>query len=159
MLTVNLICIGTLKEKYWREACEEYRKRLSAFCKISVLELPESRLPDNPSGAEIAKALETEGENILAKVGNSAVIPLCIEGKQLSSPGLAELLNNLMVSGTSAVSFVIGGSYGLSGAVKQRGVRKLSMSEMTFPHQLARVMLLEQLYRSFKIDDGSSYHK
>lgn len=159
MLTVNVICIGTLKEKYWREACSEYQKRLSAFCRISVFELSESRLPDHPSPAEIAKALENEGEAILKRAGNSIILPLCIEGKGLSSPDLAEFLNGLMVSGTSAVSFVIGGSYGLSDAVKQRGLKRISMSEMTFPHQLARVMLLEQIYRAFMIHSNGKYHK
>ncbi|MCI8502003.1 MAG: 23S rRNA (pseudouridine(1915)-N(3))-methyltransferase RlmH [Oscillospiraceae bacterium] len=159
MLTVNLICVGSLKERYWREACAEYVKRLSAFCNLTVLELPETRLPDRPSAAEIAKALEAEGKAILAKAGNSAVIPLCIEGRQLSSPGLAELLDGLALSGTSAVSFVIGSSYGLADPVKQRGIKRLSMSEMTFPHQLARVMLLEQIYRAFTINGNGKYHK
>lgn len=159
MLTVNIICVGSLKERYWREACAEYQKRLSAFCKVSVLELPECRLSDRPSPAEIAKALDTEGEMILAKAGNSTVVPLCIEGKQLSSPELAEWMNELMVSGVSAVSFVIGGSFGLSDVVKRRGARKLSMSGMTFPHQLARVMLLEQVYRAFMINGNGKYHK
>ena len=157
MLTVNLICVGSLKERYWREACAEYVKRLSAFCNLTVLELPETRLPDRPSAAEIAKALEAEGKAILAKAGNSAVIPLCIEGRQLSSPGLAELLDGLALSGTSAVSFVIGSSYGLADPVKQRGIKRLSMSEMTFPHQLARVMLLEQIYRAFTINGNGTY--
>lgn len=159
MLTVNLICVGSLKENHWREACAEYLKRLSAFCSIAVLELPESRLPDRPSAAEISKALETEGKAILSKAGNGAVIPLCIEGKQLSSSGLAELLEDLALSGTSAVSFVIGSSYGLSDEVKQRGSKRLSMSRMTFPHQLARVMLLEQIYRAFTINRNGKYHK
>lgn len=159
MLSVNVICIGSLKEAYWRDACAEYVKRLSAFCKVSVVELPECRLSDKPSPGEITKALETEGEMILSKAGNSTVLPLCIEGKQTSSPGLAALLNDLMVSGTSAVSFVIGGSFGLSDAVKKKGARRLSMSEMTFPHQLARVMLLEQIYRAFMINSNGKYHK
>ncbi len=159
MLIVNLICIGSLKEKYWRDACAEYQKRLSSLCKLSVLELPEYRLSEHPSASEIEKALENEGERILSKAGNSTVIPLCIEGKQLSSPGLAELLSNLALSGVSSVSFIIGSSYGLSEAVKKRGLQKLSMSEMTFPHQLARVMLLEQVYRAFMIMGNRKYHK
>lgn len=159
MLTVNLICVGSLKERYWRDACAEYAKRLSSFCNLTVLELPETRLSDRPSAAEIAKALDAEGKAILAKAGNGAVIPLCIEGGQLSSPGLAELLEGLALSGTSAVSFVIGSSYGLSDSVKKKGVKRLSMSEMTFPHQLARVMLLEQIYRAFTISGNGKYHK
>lgn len=159
MLTVNLICIGSLKEHYWRDACAEYQKRLSVFCKLNIIELPESRLPDNPSQAQIQKALAEEGERILQKAGNSTLLPLCIEGKELDSPALSLLLEDLMTAGTSAVSFVIGGSFGLSDAVKAAGAKRLSMSPMTFPHQLARVMLLEQVYRAFMIRRGAKYHK
>lgn len=159
MLTVNLICIGSLKEHYWRDACAEYQKRLSVFCKLNIIELPESRLPDNPSQAQIQKALAEEGERILQKAGNSTLLPLCIEGKELDSPALSRLLEDLMTAGTSAVSFVIGGSFGLSDAVKAAGAKRISMSPMTFPHQLARVMLLEQVYRAFMIRRGAKYHK
>lgn len=159
MLTVNLICIGSLKERYWRDACAEYEKRLSVFCRLNIIELPESRLPDNPSPGELEKALAGEGERILQKAGNSVVLPLCIEGKELDSPALSDYLDSLMVGGTSAVSFVIGGSHGLSDAVKAAGVKRLSMSPMTFPHQLARVMLLEQVYRAFMIRANGKYHK
>lgn len=159
MQTVNLICIGRLKERYWQDACQEYAKRLGAFCRFSILELPESRLQDNPSSAQIAAALKAEGEKILACAAGSVVIPLCIEGKELSSPQLAEKLNSLAIGGTSAVSFVIGSSFGLDEEVKRAGTLRLSMSPMTFPHQLARVMLCEQIYRAFQINGNGKYHK
>ena len=159
MLTVNLICVGSLKERYWRDACAEYQKRLSAFCKLTIIELPESRLADNPSPAEIERALENEGSLILQKAGNSKLLPLCIEGKELPSPELAALLDELMLSGVSSLSFIIGSSYGLADSVKNKGIKKLSLSKMTFPHQLARVMLLEQIYRAFMIRSGGKYHK
>lgn len=146
MLGVTILCIGKLKEKYLAGACEEYQKRLSAFCKLQILELPESRLPDGPSEKLIAQCLEKESEAILAKIPRDAyVIPLCIEGKMLTSPQLADKLTGIPLMGKSQVVFVIGGSFGLSPAVKARGDLRLSMSPMTFPHQLARVMLLEQI--------------
>lgn len=160
MLTVNLICIGKLKEDYWRKACAEYEKRLSGFCKLQILELAETRTPDNPSPAQTAQVIESEGRLILSKLpAGGAVIPMCIEGKELDSVELSRLLERLPLEGKSTVSFVIGGSCGLSDAVKQRGEVKLSMSKMTFPHQLARVMLLEQIYRAFQISAGGKYHK
>lgn len=159
MLTVNLICIGSLKERYWRDACAEYQKRLSAFCKLQIIELPESRLSDNPSQAQIEKALAEEGKRILHKASGSTLLPLCIEGREMDSPALSRLLEDFMTGGTSTVSFVIGGSFGLSDAVKEAGARRISMSPMTFPHQLARVMLLEQVYRAFMIRRGAKYHK
>jgi 23S rRNA (pseudouridine1915-N3)-methyltransferase len=160
MLSVTLLTVGKLKEKYLTDACAEYAKRLSAFCKLNILELPEYRLPDNPSDAEIARCLEKEGESILAKIPKDAyVFPMCIEGKMLTSPQLAEKLAAVPVAGKSHIVFVIGGSCGLSDAVKARGDFRLSMSPMTFPHQLARVMLLEQVYRGFMIQAGNKYHK
>ncbi|MBR6790616.1 MAG: 23S rRNA (pseudouridine(1915)-N(3))-methyltransferase RlmH [Oscillospiraceae bacterium] len=160
MLGVSIICIGKLKEKYLTDACGEYMKRLNAFCKPSIIELPESRLPDDPSDKLIAQCLEKEGEQILAKIPKDAyVIPMCIEGKMLSSPELAEKMAAVPVMGKSQIVFVIGGSFGLSDAVKKRGDFRLSMSPMTFPHQLARVMLLEQVYRGFMIGSGGKYHK
>jgi len=159
MLTVQILCVGKLKEAYWREACAEYGKRLQAFCQFSITELPESRLPDHPSEAQIVAALKTEGTRILSAVGNSAAFALCIEGRQLSSEQLAEKINVLSVNGTSSVSFLIGSSFGLSDEVKQAAGFKLSMSPMTFPHQLARVMLCEQTYRAFQIINNGRYHK
>lgn len=160
MLTVNIICIGKLKEEYWRRACAEYEKRLSSFCRLRTIELSETRAPEHPSPAQIAQAVESEGKLILSKLpSGGAVIPLCIEGKELNSPELSALLEQYPLEGKSEVTFIIGGSCGLSDAVKQRGSLRLSMSRMTFPHQMARVMLLEQIYRAFQIASGGKYHK
>lgn len=159
MMNVQILCIGKLKESYWREACAEYAKRLKAFCTFSITELPESRLPDNPSAAQIEKALSEEGEKLLTAAKGSALIPLCIEGKEIDSPALARTLENLASRGESSVSFVIGSSFGLSDKVKKAGTLRLSMSPMTFPHQLARVMLCEQIYRAFQIQNHGKYHK
>ena len=160
MLTVTIICIGKLKERYLTDACAEYAKRLSAFCKLTITELPESRLPDSPSDAEIEKALEKEGEMILSRIPKDAyVIPMCIEGKMISSPDLSEMLTRVPLSGKNRIVFIIGSSCGLSDTVKARGDFRLSISPMTFPHQLARVMLLEQVYRGFMIAAGNKYHK
>lgn len=158
MLEVKLICIGKLKEKYWRDAVAEYAKRLSAFCRFSIVELNEARLPQNPSEAEIARALEEEAKAISASVGRSAVYALCIEGKMLSSEKLAAELEAAAVGGASSVVFVIGSSHGLHESAKALG-KRISMSPMTFPHQLARVMLCEQIYRAFSINAGTKYHK
>lgn len=156
MLTVKLICVGKLKEGYWREAVAEYEKRLRPLCRFEIVELPEERLPNNPSAAQVDAALEREGEAILRHAAGK-VIPLCIEGMRTDSPGLARRLEGVMQS-PGAVSFVIGSSYGLSEAVKAAG-EGLSMSPLTFPHQLARVMLCEQIYRAFQILQNSKYHK
>ena len=160
MMTVRLICIGKLKEKYLSDACKEYQKRLGAFCKLELLELPEYKLQNDPSESEITVCIRREGEEILAKIPRDAlVIPMCIEGKQLSSEELSEELSSAGVRGISQVCFIIGGSYGLSDAVKAAGKLRLSSSKMTFPHQLARVMLFEQIYRAFSIASGGKYHK
>ena len=156
MLAVKLICVGKLKEAYWRDAVAEYEKRLRPLCRWELIELPEARLPSDPSPAEISAALEKEGAQILRRV-SGRVYPLCIEGMAVDSPGLAKRLAGAMQS-PGAVSFVIGSSYGLSPAVKQAG-EGISMSPMTFPHQLARVMLCEQIYRGFQILGNTSYHK
>lgn len=160
MLNITLLCVGKLKESYWRDACAEYLKRLGAFCKFHLIEVAEERLPENPSAAQIAATIEAEGKRILEQIPKeSAVIPLCIEGKEMDSPTLAARMQKLAVEGTSHIVFVIGGSWGLSEAVKSRGIWRLSMSPMTFPHQLARVMVLEQVYRAFQISNGGKYHK
>lgn len=161
MLTVNVICIGKLKEKYLQMACSEYQKRLGIFCKLNIIELPEYKLPSDPSQSQIDKGILEEGKEILQKIrpGSSYQIPLCIEGKLFSSEQLAHKLMELSVTGKSEVNFIIGGSYGLSKEVKQKADCKLSMSPMTFPHQLARVMLLEQIYRAFQINQNGKYHK
>ena len=160
MLNVTLLCVGKLKEAYWRDACAEYEKRLGAFCRFRLIEVAEERLPDNPSAAHIAATVEAEGKRLLEQIPrDSAVIPLCIEGKELDSPALAARIQKMAVEGTSHITFIIGGSWGLSDAVKNRSVLRLSMSPMTFPHQLARVMVLEQVYRAFQISSGGKYHK
>lgn len=159
MLNIQLICIGKLKEAYWREACAEYAKRLSAFCRFSILELPESRLPETPSRAQIEAALQIEADKIVFSVGNSPFIALCIEGKMLSSEQLAEKIGSMAVNGASRLCFVIGSSFGLSESIKNAAVLRLSMSPMTFPHQMARVMLCEQTYRAFQILNHGKYHK
>lgn len=161
MLTITIICIGKLKEDYLRLACAEYQKRLNAFCKLKIVELGEYKLSSNPNDAQIAKAVQAEGEEILTQCRQGAAyqIPLCIEGKRMDSMQLAACLEQIALNGTSEVSFIIGGSYGLSEQVKQTADLKLSMSPMTFPHQLARVMLLEQIYRAFQINNHGKYHK
>lgn len=160
MLKIDLITVGKLKEDYLRKACEEYQKRLSAYCKLSILELPESKLPQDPSPAQIADCIENEGQAILSKIpSQSYVITLCIEGDMLSSPQLAQKLSAAQVQGASHISMIIGGSWGLSEKVKQQSQLRLSMSRMTFPHQLARVMVLEQVYRACSINNHSKYHK
>ena len=159
MLTINCICVGKLKERYWTQACEEYQKRLGAFCKFRIIEVAEHKLPEQPSETQIQQALKAEGEKILQWAAGSTLIPLCIEGKQIDSPALAQHLGTLALNGVSAVSFVIGSSHGLCDKVKQSGTLQLSMSRMTFPHQLARVMLCEQIYRAFQIQNHGRYHK
>ncbi|MCF2595793.1 23S rRNA (pseudouridine(1915)-N(3))-methyltransferase RlmH [Pseudoflavonifractor phocaeensis] len=160
MLSVHLICVGKLKEKFYLEACAEYMKRLSPYCKLTLTELPEVKLPQNPSLGEIAAALDKEGDAIRAKIPpNSSVVALCVEGKMRSSEELASLVRTWEQNAAKHLVFVIGGSYGLHPSVKAEAWVQLSMSPMTFPHHLARVMVLEQIYRAFKINEGSSYHK
>jgi 23S rRNA (pseudouridine1915-N3)-methyltransferase len=152
--------VGKLKEKFYREAVEEYTKRLSAYCKLELVELPEVKLPQSPSQGEIDAALAKEGDAIRAKIPqNSSVVALCVEGKPRSSEELAGLIRTWEHTAAKHLVFVIGGSYGLHPSVKAGAWLKLSMSPMTFPHHLARVMVLEQIYRAFKINEGSSYHK
>ena len=158
MLDVKIVCIGKLKEKYWRDAVAEYTKRLSAFCRFTVVELNEARLPQDPNEAQIEKALEEEAKAVTAAVGRSTAYALCIEGKMLSSEQLASEVHLAAVNGSSSLAFIIGSSHGLHETVKRLG-KRISMSPMTFPHQLARVMLCEQLYRAFSIQAGTKYHK
>lgn len=160
MLRIKVICIGRLKEPYLRDACAEYQKRLSSFCRLEVEELAPARVPDAASSAQITAALAQEGERMLARIPSGAyVYAMCIEGKQRESARFSAELAELTVGGVSSVCFLIGGSWGLAEAVKARAQARLSMSQMTFPHQLARVMLLEQLYRAFEIGSGGKYHK
>ena len=160
MLNIKIICVGKLKEKYWSMAAAEYVKRLDSLCRLEVEELPESRLPARPSPAEVEAALKKEGESVLLRIPAGAVtVALCVEGKALDSVRFSEFLELCALHGHSRLCFVIGGSGGLSEEVKEKADLRLSMSEMTFPHHMARVMLLEQLYRAFQIRDGSRYHK
>lgn len=159
-MNIIIICIGKLKEKYWREALEEYTKRLSKYCNLEIIELKEARLPDKGSVAEEQAVKQEEGKNILKHIKNDFyLISLEINGKELSSESLSEKMNNLAIEGKSNVVFVIGGSLGLSQEVSDRADYKLSFSKMTFPHQMMRVILLEQIYRGFKIIKNETYHK
>lgn len=160
MLSVRLICVGKLKEKFYREACAEYEKRLKGYCRLEIIELAEQRLPERPSQAQIDAALAKEADAIRAKIPQgSAVIAMCIEGGELSSEQFAQKLSGWMGSGNSHISVLIGGSCGLDEALKRSAQLRLSMSPMTFPHHLARVMVLEQLYRALNIAAGGKYHK
>ena len=160
MLNIKIICVGKLKEKFYLAAAAEYVKRLGALCRLEVEELPESRLPAQPSAAEIEAALRTEGESIALRIPAGALtVALCVEGKQLRSVRFSQFLEACALNGRSRICFLIGSSVGLSEEIKERAEVRMSMSEMTFPHHLARIMLLEQLYRAFQIRDGSKYHK
>ena len=160
MLGIDIICVGRLKDKFFEEAAGEYLKRLKAYAKVNITEIKAVELPDEPNASQISAALEKEGSEILKKIpSNAKVVTLCIEGKLFSSEDTAKLLSNTALSGCSEIVFIIGGSYGLSENVKQRSDVGLSMSKMTFPHRLARIMLLEQIYRGFKINAGEKYHK
>ena len=160
MLSVRLICVGKLKEKFYREACAEYEKRLKGYCKLEIIELTEQRLPERPAQAQIDAALAKEAEAVRAKIpAGSAVIAMCIEGGPLSSEAFADKLSRWMGSGTSTICVLIGGSCGLDEVLKRSAQLRLSMSPMTFPHHLARVMVLEQLYRALNIAAGGKYHK
>lgn len=159
MLNVRIIAVGNIKEKYLKEACAEYEKRLGGFCRAELCELKEAKLPDDPTDGQIAAALEEEADSILAAIPPRAyTVALCVEGKQFSSPALAEKLEAQTQTHSSLV-FIIGSSYGLSVRVKNAADLRLSLSELTFPHRLFRVMLLETIYRSFTIISGKKYHK
>ena len=157
MLKIQVIAIGRMKEDWMRQGIAEYQKRLGAYCKFEIIELEEYRLPDNPSEAEIARGLEEEGTRILKKA-SGLIFPLCIEGDMLTSPQLAELIAGSALK-SGCLSFIIGGSYGLSPQVKAAAARRISFSRLTFPHQLARVLLCEQIYRACAINAGAKYHK
>ena len=154
MLNIHILCVGKLKERFYIDAVQEYQKRLSAYCRLTVTELPEEKLPKNPSQAQIDAALAREAQSIRTKLPpKTKLIALCIEGRERSSAELSKLVT------AENLCFLIGGSYGLDRSLKEEAYERLSMSPMTFPHHLARVMLLEQIYRGFKIQEGSSYHK
>ena len=160
MISVTVIAMGKLKEKYMREFSEEYQKRLSSYCKLNIVELAPKQLSDNPSENEIKNALAAEAQQIKQKLpSNSYVFSMCIEGKQVSSERFSRKLSEIAVNGKSNIVFIIGSSFGLSDEIKNMSDFKFSMSEMTFPHQMARIMLLEQIYRTFQISSGGKYHK
>lgn len=160
MMNVQLIVLGKLKEKYMKDFSSEYEKRISAYCKLTVTELEPVKLSDNPSQSEIDNALNKETQMITAKIPkNSYVFSMCIEGKQMSSEELSQKLDDIALSGKSSVVFIIGSSFGLSDEIKRMSDFKFSMSKMTFPHKLARIMLTEQIYRGFSISNNGKYHK
>ena len=159
-MNVQVICVGKLKEKFYKDAAAEYAKRLGPFCKLDIIELSEEKLPADPSQALINAALKKEAEAIRAKLApNTRIVAMCIEGQTLSSTDLAAKLRSWELDGVRNLAFLIGGSFGLDETLKAEAHLRLSMSPMTFPHHLARVMLLEQLYRGFQINQGSPYHK
>ena len=158
-MNINIICIGKLKEKYWTAAIDEYSKRLGRYCTLKVIELPESKLPANASQADEKLVIEREGAAILAKVNDrDYAVALEVEGRLLSSEELAAAVSEASFN-YSTIDFIIGGSLGLSDAVKKRANLGWSMGRITLPHQLARVVLLEQIYRAFKINNNETYHK
>ena len=160
MQRVTVLCVGKLKEKFYIDAAAEYVKRLQRHCKLELIELPEQRLPDEPSPAEIQKALRTEGDAIRERLPKGgAVIALCIEGRPCSSEELSRRMAEFGVQGKTQLTFLIGGSVGLDEDLKRQADWRLSMSPMTFPHHMARIMLLEQIYRAYQIAGGAKYHK
>ncbi len=160
MMNVKLICVGKMKEKHYAAAFEEYRKRLGAFCRFELTEISEERLSESPSEKEVSAALDREANEIIRAIPKDAfVVTMCVEGRELDSPGLAALMAEKAVSGKTKLCFIVGGSFGLSDRVKELSPLRLSMSRMTFPHHLARVMLAEQIYRAFTIQEGRKYHK
>lgn len=160
MIKIKIISLGKLKEKYLRDACDEYLKRISGYARCEIIEIEPERLPDEPSQSQIEAALKAEADKIFKKLDtDSYTVAMCIEGKQLESPEFAKLIEDKTNSGTGCFNFIIGSSCGLHDSVKQRADLKFSFSKMTFPHQLFRIMLLEQIYRGFKITEGSKYHK
>lgn len=160
MIKINVISLGRLKEKYLREAVEEYSKRISGYAKMSIVELEPEKLSDNPSDSEIEAALKTEADKIMKKIeSGSFTVAMCIEGKQMTSEAFSDMMSEKINSGTGVFNFIIGSSFGLHSSVKNAANLKLSFSGMTFPHQLFKVMLLEQIYRAFKINEGGRYHK
>lgn len=160
MQKVTIICTGKLKEKFYLDAAAEYAKRLSRFCTLTILELPEERLPESPSPAQIEAALAREADAVRAKLpAGCLLIAMCVEGQERSSEALARYLAEAAARGAGHIVFLIGSSYGMHPSLKQQADLRLSMSPMTFPHHLLRIMLLEQIYRAYQINAGSKYHK
>lgn len=159
-MKITILTVGKLKEKYWKQAIAEYEKRLGAYTKIDIIEVADEKLPDNMSDKEIDNVKQKEGQRLLAKIKpQSTVITLEIKGNMLTSEGLAKELQQRMTQGQSDFTFIIGGSHGLHQDVLDRSNYALSFSKMTFPHQMMRVILVEQIYRAFKIQRGEAYHK
>ena len=160
MQRINIVCFGRLKEAFWRDAVAEYSKRLNAFCKLTITEINEEPLSQKPSDKEIEQALEAEADIAMKYIPErSYVFALCVEGTQMTSEELSAKLDNIGVSGAGDVTFLIGSSYGMSKRLKARADSRISFSKMTFPHQLMRVILTEQIYRAYTISTGKSYHK
>lgn len=159
-MKITILTVGKVKEKFYRQAIEEFEKRLSRYCKLDIIEVNDEKTPDNASEKEEFTIKEKEGERLLRYIKDTDyVCALAIDGKQLDSLELSEKINQLGINGTSSIIFVIGGSLGLDERILKRADYKLSFSKMTFPHQLMRVILLEQIYRSFRIMNGEPYHK
>jgi 23S rRNA (pseudouridine1915-N3)-methyltransferase len=159
-MRITVLCVGKVKEKFYTQAVEEYAKRLSRYCKLEIIEVPDEKTPDEAGENQMEKIKEKEGERLLAHIKDgSYVIALAIQGTEMNSEELAARIDKLGVGGTSHIVFVIGGSLGLSRGVLSRADFQLSFSPMTFPHQLMRVILLEQIYRSYRIICGEPYHK
>ena len=159
-MNVQIICVGKMKEKFYMDAAAEYAKRLTPFCRLEIIELPEEKLPADPSPALVEAALKKEAVAIRAKLAQgTTTVAMCIEGQTLSSQELAAKVQGWELESVKGLAFLIGGSFGLDEGLKREANLRLSMSPMTFPHHLARVMLLEQLYRAFQINKGSPYHK
>ena len=160
MLKINIICVGKIKESFFRDAIEEYSKRLNKYCTLNIIELPDEKIPNNASEKEVIAIKEKEGQNILNNIKNSSyVICMDLKGKQFSSEEFSEKLNNISLNFNSTINFIIGGSLGLAKNVLDIADELISFSRMTFPHQLFRIILLEQIYRAFKISNNEAYHK
>lgn len=159
-MKIKIICVGKLKEKYLKDGILEYTKRLSRFCKIEIIEVNDEKIPDNASKSQEDIVIKNEGEKILKHIQKGEyIISLCVEGKNISSTDLADNLKSITLSGNSTIAFIIGGSLGIDEKIKNMSDYKLSFSKMTFPHQLMRLILLEQIYRAFKINSNEEYHK
>jgi len=160
MRPITILCVGKLKEKYWKDAADEYSKRLSAYCDLKIEQVQDEKAAENLSEAQKQKVKDKEGEKLLSKLpDNTYLIALTIDGKKYTSERLSSHIEKIQSSGDGRIAFAIGGSLGLSEAVVKRADERMSFSDLTFPHQLARVILLEQIYRSFKIRSGEPYHK
>ncbi len=161
-MNIRILCVGKIKEAYWRDAIEEYSKRLARFCKLEILEVEDEKTPDKQIQSEVVsdRIKKTEGDRLRRYVKESDyVIALCVEGKQWDSPAFADKLSGIMTAGYNDIDFIIGGSLGIDEALKQLASDRMSFSKLTFPHQMMRVVLLEQIYRCFKIMNHEPYHK